>query len=247
MEKFVNELMASLLGKIRDDDLKTVRAVVFNTLKEYDVKKKENAIVPLTYDIPKEVKEYIVSKRIEGLSYKTLQQYWYCLKLFFEAVQKHVTEITAEDIRLYLYNYQKNSNVADITLDSKRLYLHSFFEWLTLNDYIKKNPCGLINPIKYEKKVRQPLNDIEMEKLRQACSTPREKAFVEVLYSTGCRVSELTNLKVSDIDFEKREVSLFGKGSVPQYICATYERYTSDAICGFAVRKRAVFWAIFHR
>ena len=52
----------------------------------------------------------------------------------------------------------------------------------------------------------------ELELLRRACKTPRELAIIETLYSTGCRVSELTNIKLCDIDWEKRAVHLVGKG-----------------------------------
>lgn len=51
-----------------------------------------------------------------------------------------------------------------------------------------------------------------MELVRYACDNYRDIALVEFLYSTGCRVSEVTELKISDIDFETKEVQLFGKG-----------------------------------
>lgn len=51
-----------------------------------------------------------------------------------------------------------------------------------------------------------------MEYIRQACTTNREKAIVEFLYSTGYRVSELAVVKKSDIDWNKKSVHLFGKG-----------------------------------
>ena len=52
-----------------------------------------------------------------------------------------------------------------------------------------------------------------MELVRDACKTYREKAIIETLYSTGCRVTELARLKKTDVDFQKGEVYLFGKGN----------------------------------
>lgn len=49
------------------------------------------------------------------------------------------------------------------------------------------------------------MSQLELEKIRLACRTKREKAVVEVLYSTGCRVSELEHLNISDINFEKKK------------------------------------------
>lgn len=57
------------------------------------------------------------------------------------------------------------------------------------------------------------MSQLDLEKVRLACKTKREKAIVEVLYSTGCRVTELERLNISDINFETKEVTLFGKGS----------------------------------
>lgn len=79
--------------------------------------------------------------------------------------------------------------------------------------YISHNPCKQIHPIKYEAKLREPLTGVEMELIRDACQTRREKAIIETFYSTGCRVSELAILKKTDVDFRKGEVHLFGKGS----------------------------------
>ena len=57
------------------------------------------------------------------------------------------------------------------------------------------------------------MSQLDLEKVRNACETKREKAIVEMLYSTGCRVSELEHLNISDINFETKEVMLFGKGN----------------------------------
>ena len=51
-----------------------------------------------------------------------------------------------------------------------------------------------------------------MELVRYACQSQRERAIIEILYSTGCRVTELSNLNRSDVDFSNGEVHLFGKG-----------------------------------
>lgn len=63
-----------------------------------------------------------------------------------------------------------------------------------------------------------------------ACKTVREKALVEFLYSTGARVTETCSIKIADVDFEKGEVWLFGKGSKHRksYITAKCSLYLTE-------------------
>lgn len=84
---------------------------------------------------------------------------------------------------------------------------------MAAEEYLCRNPAGNIDPIKYERRHKRAMSQLDLEKVRLACSTKREKAIIEMLYSTGCRVTELERLNISDIDFETKEVALFGKGS----------------------------------
>lgn len=159
------------------------------------------------------VDSYIISRKISGLSEKTLYLYRMVLKDFFLTVRKAPSDITANDIRAYLYMYQSKHDVSNRTLDSKRNVICGYFNWLAAEEYICKNPAINIKPIKYERKHKKAMTQLDLEKIRAVCETKREKAIVEVLYSTGCRVSELEHLNISDVNFETKEVMLFGKGN----------------------------------
>lgn len=121
-------------------------------------------------------------------------------------------EITTNDIRLYLYNTQQTRKICNSTLDGRRTIIHVFCEWAANEGYIGSNPCRNIRPIKYERPKRKPLTGIELEMVRNACKTLKDKAIIEMFYSTGCRVTELERLNIEDVDFIRKEVSLFGKG-----------------------------------
>lgn len=209
---FSRELMVKLNGKISNDDLKTVIAELQMMENGYDIRKKETSIVEYNPIIPECYKMYMISKSIQGLSRETLNTYRIYLEDFLLSISKSLLNITTNDIRVYLYKYQKNHNVCNRTLDGRRLVLNTFFDWLTKEGFIESNPCSLIGPIKFEEKPREPLTDIEMELIRDACITLRDKAMIETLYSTGCRVSELSNLNKDDVNFRNGEVHLFGKG-----------------------------------
>ena len=116
------------------------------------------------------------------------------------------------DIRVYLYKYQEERKVTNRSLNKVRDCLASFYKWMYIEGYIQKDPMIAIKQIKYEKKERKPMTQIDLEYLRRACETKKQTAILEVLYSTGCRIGELDALKKSDIDWNEKTVHLFGKG-----------------------------------
>ena len=75
-----------------------------------------------------------------------------------------------------------------------------------------KSPMRRIHKIKTNQQVKEVISDEEIERLRDKCDNKRDLAIIDLLYSTGIRVGELVNLKISDIDFEARECVVFGKG-----------------------------------
>ncbi len=211
-ENFVNGFIAKMYEEVPDEYLNVIRNKLSLYVNDFDIKLRETGIVKYTGYLPDFYKTYIVSRKIEGLSQKTLELYNLYLDDFFFVVNKRVEDITANDIRVYLYTTQESRGISNRTLDSRRIAIHSFFEWATGEGYIEKNPCRSIKKIKYERRQKKPLTDMELERIRQACETVRERAMIEFLYSTGARVTEVCTVKKTDVDFYKGEVIVFGKG-----------------------------------
>lgn len=213
MENFANEFVTKLSGKISDEALKTVLHELQVFSSNYEIQERETHLVPYESKIPDCYKVYMVAKKIEGVSQVTLKTYNYYLTDFFDHINRPFEEITTNDIRIYLYEVQQRTGICNRTLDGKRLAINTFMDWCWKEGYIKSNPCTGIKPIKFEEKPREPLSNMELEMIRDACEDYRDRAMIELFYSTGCRVSEMVNLKISDIDFNTKEVHLFGKGS----------------------------------
>ena len=207
----VNRLMIRLSGRIPDECLDTVSQEVRVLLHDYDVCPKETGLA--VYDgFPAAYKVYMVSKKIQSLSEKTLYLYKIIIEDMLTTIQKDLADITTNDMRIYLYQLKEKRQICDKTLDSRRHALNSFFGWAHAEGYIPMNPMAAIGPIKCEEKEREPFSDEEVELLKGACRTARESAIVETLFACGCRVSELAGLKKEDIDFQHRKMKLFGKG-----------------------------------
>lgn len=78
--------------------------------------------------------------------------------------------------------------------------------------FINSNPMDSIDSIKYELKKRGYLNKMDVELLRENLKTLKQKAMIEFMLSTGCRVADVCNVKIKDIDFYTNKVIVFGKG-----------------------------------
>lgn len=178
----------------------------------YEVTRKETQLVPYNHELPELVKLYLISRKVEGFAEGTLYNYRKGLENFFLAVRKAPQEVTAIDIRVYLHRYQEERGISNRSLDKVRGYIAAFFKWLVSEKYIEQDPTLGIGQIKYEKKDRTPCTQAELEYLRMACRTPKERAVLELFYSSGCRLAELVNLKKSDIDWQAGTVHLLGKG-----------------------------------
>lgn len=213
MENFANEFVSKLDGKISDEALRTVLQELQVFTSNYDISQRETHVVPYQSNVPDCYRVYMVAKKIEGMSPESMKTYNFYLTDFFEHINRPFEQVTTNDIRIYLYETQKRTGISNRTLDGKRLVINTFMDWCWKEGYIPNNPCASIKPIKFEEKPREPLSNMELEIVRDACENYRDKAMIELFYSIGCRLSEMVNLKISDIDFASKEVHLFGKGS----------------------------------
>lgn len=180
---------------------------------EYDFIKKERSLVSHDGGIPSILKTFIACKKIEGMANGSLDNYFLILKNFFLHVNKPLEKIATNDIRVFLYSYQEEKKISNRTLDQYQTYIKSFFSWCTDEGYIEKDIARKLKPIKYERREKEALSQLELETLRSVCENSRDRAIVEFIYSTGCRVSEMCAVKVADLNTNNNSVLLFGKGS----------------------------------
>lgn len=212
-EQFKHQFAVAIATNYPQEDVETILKKLDMVAYSYDITKKETSVAVYNSEMPEMVKTYLVCKKVEGLSELTLYNYGNALRKFFFALGKSPEQVSPNDIRVYLYQYQDVKGTQNRSLDKIRQMICSFFMWACCEGYLQRNPALTIKPIKYEKKERKPLTQIELEYIRRACADARDKAIIEFLYSTGCRVSELTCIKKSDVDWNRKSVHLFGKGN----------------------------------
>lgn len=144
-------------------------------------------------------------------------------------------DVDYEFIKGYLMHlYDKKLSRASVS--RKLSSLRSFYKYLFNNNYIKVNSFKYVSTPKKEKRLPKYLGVEELEILFNTpdINTPlgqRDRLILEILYATGVRVSELVNIKISDIDFNNKEIIILGKGNKERIVC--FGDYASDAIYRF--------------
>lgn len=142
------------------------------------------------------------------------------LNIFAEKVIIPIKEITTSDIRSYLAGYE---HLKPASISTKLSILKSFFGWLTEEEIVPRDPTRKIKAPKKEKRMPKALTIEELEMMREHCETLRERAILEVLYATGCRLSEIQQLDINDIDKRSMSARVIGKGDKEREVYLSFK------------------------
>lgn len=161
----------------------------------------------------------------KGLSKNTAIAYKRDLENYFEYLKKHfltLTDIMEDQIIDYLWE-RKLSKKSTATIFREQEAIKGFYKFLFTEGHIKINPAVQLKSPKLEKYLPDTLTIEETEKLLETPDLTkfkgiRDKAILETLYATGIRVSELTELKISDVNLDVGFIKCFGKGSKERII-----------------------------
>lgn len=137
-------------------------------------------------------------------------------EFFLKTKKLGVKNIEYKDILDYI-SYLKDEHKST-SINRNLSCLRSYYNFLIKNNYIKNNPFNLIHSMKKEKKLPEYFKYNEYETLVNNIDTSndlgiRNKCLFEVLLCTGCRVNELVNIKLDDIDINNQEIKVLGKGN----------------------------------
>lgn len=187
----------------------------------------------------KYIEEFIDYLRFEKkYSENTISSYKRDLNKINSYLKKDFIKLTKADIQKYIQNLSKNesSNTISRTISS----LKSFYKFLEINKYTNTNPLTTIISPKTARKLPKVLSEEEVNKLLDINLNNdfdyRNKAMLELIYSSGLRVSELINLTVNDIDLKNSLVRIFGKGSKERIV--PLNDYATEALNNYILYHR---------
>ena len=184
------------------------------------------------------IKNYQSYLKIErGLSQNTINSYCFDierLQLFLESKQIAISPIKIQEETLQQFIYEVSKEVNPRSQARIISGVKSFFSYLIFEDYRADNPLELIESPRLGRKLPDTLAIEEIDNLIEAVDLSskegeRNRAILETLYGCGLRVSELVELKISDLFFEEGFIKVTGKGNKQRFvpIAEITEKYIS--------------------
>ena len=167
--------------------------------------------------------------------YKDIEEYY----KFLDTNKFKYNDVDYDKCIKYL-NFLNDNNYSKSSISRKLSSLRTFYKYLVLNNYISNNPFLLISSPKKEKRIPKYINYNNIEEIfnipnLNTTKGQRQRLILEILYSSGVRISELVNIKIKDIDLNNKTILIYGKGSKERivsfgkYAKEIIELYTKDA------------------
>lgn len=206
---FIREVEKTLADKVTVADMAKIVTAITETLDGFDMRCVGKWNDEKNDDF---LECYLSALSVENRSQKTIDRYKYIIGRMMDFINVPTRHITVYHLRSYLAS-EKERGIADQTLEGYRAIYTAYFNWLQRENLIERNPTANLGTIKCAKKEKETYSDIDMEKLNRSCCSIRDRAILNFLASTGCRISEMTGLNRDSVNLEALECVVHGKGN----------------------------------
>lgn len=229
--ELVDEIMMNISPYVTDP--MAVSNSLYITFQHYDISKRSTELAEYhPEDNEYYIKKFLIAKKTKGCTDRTLKYYATEAHKILERIGKPIIDITSDDVRIYIA-LRIRDGVSNSTIGNEKRVLSSLFAYLHGEDVIHKNPMLSIDTMKQKKVQKEAFKDEEIVAMRDHLRTNREKAIFELLLSTGCRVTELVNIKIDEIQ-DDCSILVHGKGQKDRFVYMNaqakyaYEKYMDE-------------------
>jgi len=205
----VEEITKALGEYIPTATVSRIADTIGETLERYTVERTDEA--DGVDESESMIKLFIDAKRSEGKSENTLDQYGRTLRRLHEGAGA-LNHMTVFKLRAFISSEMERGIKAS-SLETSRSIFCNFYGWLKREEIIDKNPCNNLAPVKVKKEVKLPYEDIDVCRIQDHVHTPRDRAIIALLRSTGCRISEATGANRDALNIAQKRLTILGKGN----------------------------------
>lgn len=211
--EIINDIIVSLVMSLTSEQLEIVKSTFIVKMQGYDIH--EVCTLPSTEVINNDyiLKRFTVDHLAKGLKTSTIKAYMDHIRPFFEFTGLNYRDVTAQTITDYIAyktvtpnskgRMNSQNHICNI---SKTLFV--FFQWAYKKHHIPEDIMRDVDRVKPKQKKKDRLSIEEIEACRDNVKNIRERALFELMVSTGMRVGEIANLKIEDIEMQKRTIHI---------------------------------------
>ncbi len=214
--ELISDVAAGLVMALSREQVDIVKAVFIVKMQGYDIHEVNTLPSVEVADNDYILKRFTVDMLAKGVKESSIKSYLNIVRPFLDTTGINFTDITSQHVTDYLAvkKVAQNANGRKNTqayLAGICRVLFIFFTWAYKKHHIREDIMRDVDRIKTKQKKKDRITPEEMEACRETLKDSREKALFELMISTGMRVGEIAKLRIEDIDFQQRKVSIHGE------------------------------------
>lgn len=216
------------------DTVQNIQAELEILMRDFDITPKSRDLVLYEGSVNDQLfKRFLAIKKLAGCTDRTIEMYGQSLNMMFGYIRSNATETTSDEIRLAVA-YKVKGGCSNVTIGNYLRAMSSFYSWMMKEGIITVNPMMRVDMPKIRREKKHAFNEMDIEKMRANLKSDMQRAIFETLLSTGCRVTELVTIKLSDMD--EGTVRVLGKGD--KYRDVYLNARTQLAIANYLAKRK---------
>ncbi len=233
----INSVVAKMSDKLDPDQLTLLEATLIVSLRGMKVEEECTGLATSVKGWDYYLPRFRATKRLKNCAESSIMQYEYAIGKLREYVNKQPQDMSENDVKYFLAMYGDRENPRTKRKPSKTYInnlkndLSTFFGWMHDEGYISRNPIDNIPNIKVPRKMKHAYSGEDMESLKDAAGSDRDKALIYFLDSTGVRISEAVSIDRDQLNWSDRSIVFYGtKGKAERRVYFTEE-------CGYWIKR----------
>lgn len=207
----INDIVYEMSPNLTKEQIDRLKITMFVKMQNCEVSEMQCLPAVQAHDNDWIIHRFRIDGIAKGIGGSTINQYIIAVRRLFRETGRHYSQITGQDITDYLAVRQYRDKICANYKATLKRYFSAFFGWAFRKHHITNDIMADVDVMKSVVKKKDCLSEDEVESIRESEMTLKERAIFELMVSTGLRVGEVALLKVSDIDFVHRRVSVYGE------------------------------------
>ncbi|WP_075678540.1 tyrosine-type recombinase/integrase [Roseburia sp. 831b] len=223
--ELINDVVFCMTGYLTNDGIDRLKNIITVKLMNINLTASETLPSNEVYNNDWILKRYIIDLTATGRKQSTINLYIIIIKKFFEETRLNYHTCTGQDVMDYIALRLYRDKISKAYASTIQRYMSAFFSWAYRKKHIEEDVARDIDKIKAPQKRKERLSDEEIVKASLTISNDlRLNALFELMLSAGPRVGEISNLKIENLDFQRKEVRILGEKTSQWRTCFMTER-----------------------